>query len=104
MAKPVYNSGLAHIRGAIDGWVYKKYHDARGVVLSRRPDMSEIKPTPKQKAQRARMAAAVAHYRRIKDDAAALKPYVLLARRRKTNVAALVIGARLRELGAKAGP
>jgi hypothetical protein len=56
MAKARLNSALQELRGEIDGFVFKNYRGR--VVVTRRPDMSGIKPTKAQLAHRARFRAA----------------------------------------------
>lgn len=97
MPKLRLNSALADVRGTIDGWVYKHYmNDKRGLVLSRRPDMSRVKPSPAQRAHRERMREAAAFYRQVLADPVLLKKYRKLARQQRIPLPALVMGERLR--------
>jgi hypothetical protein len=53
MPKISLNSALASLSGILDGLVFKHYRkDKRGLVLSRKPDMSKVKPSPAQLARR----------------------------------------------------
>jgi hypothetical protein len=82
MPKLKLNSALAGVRGTIDGWVYKHYqNDKRGVVLSRVPDMSRVKPSRAQLAQRERLRAAGAFYRQVLADPKLLRKYRAIAKR-----------------------
>jgi hypothetical protein len=90
MPKYVLNAGIRHIRGAIDEWVYKHYKDKRGYVLTRRPDMSRVKPSAGQKAQRKRMREAAAYYREVKKDPKLLATFQRQAKRRGITVPAAV--------------
>ena len=82
MPKLKLSSGLTEVRGAIDGWVYKHYKDdKRGLVLSRKPDMSRVKPSAAQLAQRARMREAGAFHRQVLQDPKLLKKYRAIAKR-----------------------
>lgn len=97
MPKLRLNSAIAGVRGTIDGWVYKHYtKDKRGIVLSRRPDMSRVKPSPAQRAHRERMREAAAYYRQVLEDPALLKKYRKLARQQRIPLPAAIMGERLR--------
>jgi hypothetical protein len=96
MAKVQFNASIAHVRGRIDGWVYKYYKDKRGWVVSRDPDMSGIKPSAAQLAQRRRMAQGGALYRKVQDDPVLLAKYQRRARRRGTTVQLLCTSEVLR--------
>ena len=60
------NRSLLWLRGTIDGGSYKR--SPHGQVITRKPDMSRVKWSPKQEAHRARMAEAVRYYRAIRDN------------------------------------
>lgn len=82
MPKLQLNSGLTGLQGTMDGWVYKHYKgDKRGVVLSRKPDMSKVTPSPAQLAQRAAMRKAGAFHRQVLADPGLLAKYRKLAKR-----------------------
>jgi hypothetical protein len=50
---------LESLSGTLDGLVFKHYRkDKRGLVVSRKPDMSKVRPSPAQLAQRKRMRQA----------------------------------------------
>jgi hypothetical protein len=66
MAKTTLNAALLELRGSVDSWCYKQ--TKHGTVISRRPDMSRVKWSPKQQAHRALVAAAGAHYRKLMAD------------------------------------
>jgi len=97
MPKLKLNSALAGVRGTIDGWVYKHYeNDKRGVVLSRIPDMSRVKPSRAQLAQRERMRAAGAFHRQVLADPKLLKKYRAIARREGLPLSAVTMRDALR--------
>lgn len=56
VAQAKLNSALLQLRGEIDGLVFKNYGGK--LVVTRRPDISRIKPTKAQLAHRARFRAA----------------------------------------------
>jgi hypothetical protein len=89
------NRALVGIRGSIDGWSYKTTE--HGQIITRKPDMSGVKWSPKQEAHRARMAEAVRHYRAIRDDPEQAARYRELAKAAGLSVSAYVIGLRMRE-------
>jgi hypothetical protein len=98
MPKLKLNSALASVRGTLDGWVYKHYKaDKRGLVLSRRPDMSQVRPSPAQLARRQLMREAGAFHRRVLKDPVLLKKYQAIARRRRINLSAATMGEVLRK-------
>lgn len=66
MGKTKLNAALRELRGSVDAWCYKQ--TAHGTVVSRRPDMSRVRWSPKQQAHRALVAAAGAHYRKLMAD------------------------------------
>ena len=52
-AKISLNSAFDNLSGTIDGLVFKHDRkDKRGLVLSRKPDMSKVRPSPAQLARR----------------------------------------------------
>ena len=97
MAKIVFNSGIREVRGAIDDWVYKRYKDKRGLVLSRRPDMRRVKPSAAQKKQRQLMSAAAAFYRTVKGTPALLARYQRLAKKMDVTVPAACVSDYLKK-------
>lgn len=94
MAKLTLNSALNQISGTIDGWVIK--HTPHGSVLSRRPDMSRVRWSLAQRANRQRMQAAAAHYRQVMADPKEAATLVARARKLKMPVSSLVMGEYLR--------
>ena len=91
------NSALASVRGTMDGWVYKHYKaDKRGLVLSRKPDMSGVKPSPAQRAHRQRMRDAAAFHRQVLADPVQLKKYRALAKKLRIPLSAATMGEVLR--------
>ena len=98
MPKIRLNSALATLRGSIDGWVYKHYaNDKRGLVLSRKPDMSKVKPSPAQLARRERMRQAGEFHRRVLETPTLLKKYRTIARRDGINLSAATMREILRK-------
>lgn len=98
MSKLQLNSALAGVRGTIDGWVYKHYRaDKRGMVLSRKPDMSKVVPSPAQRKHRAKMKEAAAFHRRVLSDPVLLKKYQRIAKQRRINLSAATMGEVLRK-------
>jgi len=97
MAKLQLNSALASLRGSIDGWVYKQYSDKRGLVLSRKPDMSQVKPSPAQLAHRKRMREAAKFHQQVLDDPALLKKFRRIATQQGINLSAATMGEILRK-------
>lgn len=63
MAKAKLNDLLAAVSGRIGNLVVKQY--AGGVVLSKMPDMSRVKPSARQKARREWMRLAGIYYRKV---------------------------------------
>ena len=97
MAKVELDSLLRSIRGAIGNMVVKR--TAHGPVLTRSPDMSRVKWSPAQRAQRKLMAAAGAHYRAVMKDPRQAARYRALAAKQKIPVSSLVMGEYLRRGG-----
>lgn len=71
IAKGSLVSGL---KGTLDGKVYKQYAGGRTVV-TKFPDMTNIKPTKEQKTQRKLFARAVAYAKVINNDPELKKKY-----------------------------
>jgi hypothetical protein len=61
MGKSILNSALAKVTGRIDNWVYRRRHGQ--LIVTKRPDFSEVVPTVGQLAQRERFAQAAAYAR-----------------------------------------
>jgi hypothetical protein len=97
MPKFKLNTALVSLRGTLDGFVYKHYaNDKRGMVLSRVPDMSGVKPSKAQLAHRQRMKAAAEFHRQVLNDPALLKKYQRIARQKRINLSAATMGEVLR--------
>lgn len=90
MAKVRLNSTLVQLQGAIGGLVIR--HTPHGDVLSRSPDMSRVKWSAAQLAQRKRMKAAAQHYRRLMAEPAKAARYVARAAKLRIPVSSLVMG------------
>ena len=103
MPKIALNSALTHVRGTVDGWVYKHYtKDKRGMVLSRKPDMSNVTPSAAQLARRDLMRQAGAFHRQVLKNPALLKKYQRIAKERRINLSAATMGVVLRHKGVPA--
>jgi hypothetical protein len=63
MAKMKLNPMLKKLSGNLGDVIFKHY--AYGDVVSKRPDMSGIEPTPSQRLQRDRMRCSVYFYREV---------------------------------------
>lgn len=96
MAKVKLTTALASLRGRLDGLVYKNYRDKRGLVVSRSPDMSRVKPSPAQLAHRETMRRAAAFHRQVLADPVLLKKYQRIAQRAGINLSAATMGEILR--------
>lgn len=100
MAKAKLAIGLEQIRGGLGNLVTKHYQDKRGTVLSQKPDMSRVKWSPAQLAQRERMRDVAGLYRTSERDPALRRRLEALARKHRINVnaAAWIEYARLEKL------
>jgi hypothetical protein len=97
MPKITLNAALESLTGTLDGVVFKHYRkDKRGMVLSRKPDMSKVKPSPAQLAQRKRMRQAGKFHRQVLADPKLLKKYEAIARKKRINLSAATMGEFLR--------
>ena len=94
MARARINSALLQVRGTIDDWCYKQY--AGRVVISRRPDMSRVKWSPKQMARRKLMRAAGAFHRQVLADPALKKRYLKIAKEKGHPLSAVTMGDYMR--------
>jgi len=101
MPKAVLNSALRSLRGTVDGIVYKHYQDKRGLVVSRMPDMSKVKPSAAQLAQRKAMKRAGEFHRQVLADPKLLKHFQQIAKKQRINLSAATMGAALRSQAAK---
>lgn len=84
MAKTKLNPALAELRGAIGRLVFKRYGDQ--TVVSKYPDMSRVKASSAQKAQRERMQWAAYYYRSVLRNAELKARYTRKAQAQKTTV------------------
>lgn len=90
MAKVQLNALLKQLQGAIGGLVIKQ--TAHGPILAAKPDMSRVKWSPAQIAQRKLMRAASSHYRRTMEDPKLAAAAMARARKQKVPVSSLVMG------------
>ena len=90
MAKLTLHPSFKNLRGAIDGLIIK--NTPYGQVLSRSPDMSRVRWSPAQIANRKRMHAAAAHYRQVMADPKEAARCLARARKAKMPVSSLVMG------------
>jgi hypothetical protein len=98
MPKFQLNSSLTSLRGSVDGLVFKHYtKDKRGLVVSRRPDMSNVKPSPAQLAHRKRMREAAEFHRQVLKDPALLKKFQRIARQKRIPLSAATMAEVLRK-------
>ncbi len=74
---------LRQLQGQIGKKIVVK-HYGKKVVITRAPDMSNIKPSPLQKVQRSRFAEAVAYAKHINNTPELKALYVKKARKSKT--------------------
>lgn len=97
MPKVSLNAALESVTGTLDGVVFKHYrHDKRGLVLSRKPDMSKVRPSPAQLARRKLMREAGAFHRQVLADPKLRKKYEAIARKNRINLSAATMGEVLR--------
>ena len=94
MAKLTLNAALSRLQGSLDGFVIK--HTPHGQVLSRQPDMSRVRWSPAQRANRKRMKEAAIHYRKVMADPKEAARSLARARKLKVPVSSLVMGEFLR--------
>lgn len=74
----------SRVRGRLDGIVYKQY--AGKVVLTKDPDMSNIKPSKEQKGQRNLFTEAVAYAKIINNDPELTAQYLKKIKKRRDTV------------------
>jgi hypothetical protein len=97
MPKIRLTTALKSLSGTVDGLVFKHYRkDKRGLVLSRKPDMSKVKPSPAQLARRTLMRQAGEFHRQVLADPRLLKKYQGIARKQRINLSAATMGEILR--------
>lgn len=98
MAKYIVDPPFGGVRGALGNYVFKHYqNDKRGLVVSRRPDMSGVKPSAAQLAHRKRMQAAAAFHRAVLSDPVQLKKYRRIAREQRIPLSAATMAEVLRK-------
>jgi hemoglobin-like flavoprotein len=74
---------LSMIQGQIGKKIVVK-HYGKKVVVTKAPDMSNIKPSPQQKVQRSRFAEAVAYAKHINNTPELRAAYVKKAKKSKS--------------------
>jgi hypothetical protein len=94
MAKLKLHVAIRRLQGSLDGLVVK--NTPHGQVLSRRPDMSNVKWSPAQLAHRKLMQAASEHYRNLMADPGQAARSIAGARRKNIPVSSFVMGEFLR--------
>jgi hypothetical protein len=95
MAKAKLSPLLVELRGTLGrGMVLRR--SPRGIVVSRSPDMSKVKWSPAQKAQRELMEQARLYYRQEMAKPAKATRYRTLARKAGIPVSAYVMGGFMR--------
>ena len=77
MTQVKLNPILAELRGQMGDLVFKRYGNR--VVVSRKPDMLQVKPSQAQLAQRARFRQAMGYCRQALADPAARAFYAVVA-------------------------
>lgn len=103
MARTSLNAGLNRLSGAIDGWVYKHYD--YGAVVTRRPDMSGVKPSAKQLAHRENVRRAGQFHRRVVlANPALLEKFTAIARRKRIPLSAVSLSEYLKSVRGKQAP
>ncbi len=90
MAKLQLNSALRDLRGSLDNLVVRR--TPYGKVLSRKPDMSRVKWSPSQLAQRQKMKSAASQYRKLMSDPAQAARHTARAAKLGIPVSSLVMG------------
>ncbi len=94
MAKLQLNPALSDLRGSLDNLVIRR--TPYGKVLSRKPDMSGVKWSAAQIAQRQRMKSAASEYRKRMSDPAQAARLAARAAKLGVPVSSLVMGELLR--------
>jgi type I restriction-modification system DNA methylase subunit len=89
MAKVLMNSALRQLRGQVDQWVFKRY--CYGTVVTRRPDMSRVKPSAAQRAHREKVKEAGEFYKKVLQDPVLLKRYRAVAKKKKLPLPAVTL-------------
>ena len=95
MAKAELNSALKHLRGNVDGLVFKHY--SYGIVVSRMPRMDRVKPTPAQREHRKRFREAGGFHRQVLADPALKKRYTAVARKKRLPLSAVTLAAFMKQ-------
>jgi hypothetical protein len=89
MAKTILNTALGSLRGRVDGWVFRRQNGA--LVVTKRPDFSEVEPTAAQLAVRGRFQQAAAYGRRAMADPVLLDVYTRAAEGTYSNPYAIAV-------------
>ena len=82
MARVQKGALISSLRGKVGDFIIRRYRN--GYVISKVPDISNIKPTKKQKAKRSRFKDAVAYAQSIIRDPEKKAEYKKTLRRGKT--------------------
>lgn len=83
MAKVILNPTLEGLSGRIGDQVYRYNSRTGKTSVSKVPDMTKVKWSKAQKAQRRRFKKAVAHVKRLKTQPAVWAIYQKVAKRKK---------------------
>jgi hypothetical protein len=94
MATVKLNSALQHLRGAIDGYVFKHYR--YGIVVTRVPRMDRVTPSAAQLAQRERFRQAARFHRSVLADPALKKRYTTKAVKKGLPLSAVTLAEFMR--------
>jgi hypothetical protein len=89
MATVKLNSALRHLRGAIDGFVFKQYR--YGTVITRVPRMNRVAPTAAQLQQRERFRQAARFHHAVLADPTLKKRYSATARKKGIPLSAVTL-------------
>ena len=89
MAKATLNPILEQLRGQVGDLVFKQYGDK--IVVTKKPDLSNHKPTAAQRAQRERFRQATLYGKRILADPEARATYDEAAKARGKPVLSLMV-------------
>jgi hypothetical protein len=89
MARTGLNRAFTSLSGRADGYVFKQYD--YGVVMTRMPDMTNVKRSRAQLAHNERVYWSQFFYRAIKGDPALLKRYEAEAAAQSMNLPALCL-------------
>lgn len=90
MAKVKLNPLLEEVQGSVGDVVFKRYGNR--TIMSKKADMSNVKPSPKQLAHQARFAKAAAFGRKVLADPELKALYGAVASKQGKPVQAIAIG------------